>query len=396
MKHDVVMPVLGPSIESGLLIQWLVPAGGVVKKGMPLFAVETDKSVVECEAPADGVLARVIVAEGATARVDELLAELETEGPSATALVIPATTAQPTGATGQADTTLPPGPDSVAGRHRASPRARRVARDAGVDTDRIQGTGPGGRVVERDVVGRVQAAVRGDVPVAASAVRGPRDVPLSSMRRAIAARVEASARDIPAFHTTMKIRADALVDLRKQLRESDDPPLTLNDLIVRASALTLVRHPRINATWHGDHLREHGSVDIAVAVSVDDGLLTPIVRDADKKSVAKIAAELRALRERAAAGRLVPAEYQDGTFTVSNLGMHGVEQFTAIIQPPQCAILAVGAIDREVVLKKGAVGSARVMRVTLTVDHRAIDGATAAAFLADLRAVIEAPARLLL
>jgi pyruvate dehydrogenase E2 component (dihydrolipoamide acetyltransferase) len=276
-----------------------------------------------------------------------------------------------------------------------------MAREVGVAIERLPGTGPAGRIVSRDVEAFVKASVGAASGAPAVADRtvgtgGARDVPLTAMRRTIARRLTESVRDAPVFFATTKVGADQLLQLREQLNRVTDARVSINDIIVKACALALKSCPQINATFHGDRLRLHEVVDIAVAVAVEGGLITPVVRNADRKDVRAIGTEIKDLAERARLGKLAPEEYQGGTFTISNLGMYGVTEFTAIINPPQCAILAVGAIDCEVYLEAGVVRERRIVKVTLGADHRAIDGAMSARFLADLRAILENPAPVLL
>lgn len=389
MPKNVVVPKLGPAIDAGLLVAWHVNEGVFVKRGTPLYAVETDKSIVDCESMEEGYLQQILVQEGATVHVDQVLAVLSEEAPTRRIAEPPIVVRN--------------APD--VSRVRISPRARKMARATGVEIELLAGggSGPEGRIVQRDVEALITRSVAGGASGDAGRRAAPvsrtgktTDVPLSSMRRAIARRLTESALQIPVFHTTVKIEADALVALRQQLERGRGLKVRVNDILVKACALALKKFPQINATYHGDFVRLHEAIDISVAVAVEDGLFTPIVHDADQKSVAEISATLTALAAEARAGGLAPEAYQGGTFTVSNLGMYGVEAFTAIINPPQCAILAVGAIDREVRFEAGVARECAVMRATLSADHRAIDGALAAGFLGELKALLENPACVML
>ena len=400
MQKTVVMPLLGPSIEEGLLISWHVAEGEFVTRGATLFSVETDKSIVDCEATDEGYLSKILVPAGSNARVAQSLAELSDSPVSVTgksASVAPAMKVE-RAAVGNVV-------ERIAATHasdqrmRISPRARRVARESGVPIDVVQGTGPEGRIVERDVAGYLHAAVSariGQVGVRANSRTGAtRDIALTPMRKAIARRLTESSQSIPSFFTTVRIVADAMLSLRAQLNGMPDTQISINDIVVRASALALRACPAVNASFHDDTIRLHEDINVCVAIALDDGLIAPIVRNADTKSLFDIAAEIRALAAQARAGKLQPADYQGGTFTLSNLGMLGVESFTAIINPPQCAIVAVGAIDHEFYLDGAVPRERSILRVTMTADHRAIDGALAAKFLGELKAFIESPARLL-
>lgn len=400
MKKDVVVPKLGPSIEEGILVSWLVKEGAFVKRGTPLFAIETDKSIVDCESTDDGYVGEFMAAEGATVCVDQVLAVLR----DTTEAALEASNVAPTTAASAAEIAapLPASADANVGQHlRASPRARKRAREAGVAFEQLAGSGPNGRIVGRDVEAFIRAsvgAVSGSTDKLIRPVRSGKaqDVPLTGMRRAIARRMTESALQTPTFFTTVKIDADRLIELRQQLDRTRSLQVSINDIVVKACALALAKFPQLNATFHGEFVRQHADIDISVAVSVEDGLITPIVRDAGAKSLARISAEIKTFAAQARTASLAPEAYQGGTFTVSNLGMYGVEAFTAIINSPQCAILAVGAIDSELRLRGGVATEHRVMRATLTADHRAVDGALAARFLSELKQLLENPAGLLL
>jgi pyruvate dehydrogenase E2 component (dihydrolipoamide acetyltransferase) len=399
MQKTVVMPLLGPSIEEGLLISWHVAEGEFVKRGATLFSVETDKSIVDCEATDEGYLSKILVPAGSNARVAQSLAEL-TDMPVAVAnrAGAHAALAKSEPATAVNVVNLAAASGSSDQRMRISPRARRVARESGVPIEQVQGTGPDGRIVERDIASYRSAAVwahAGRANVRAGVTGSTREIALTPMRKAIARRLTEAAQSIPSFFTTVRISADAMLSLRAQINGMPDTAVSINDIVVRATALALRICPEVNATFYGEVIRLHEDIDLCVAIALDDGLIAPIVRNADAKSLMDIAAEIRGLAAEARAGKLQPADYQGGTFTISNLGMHGVESFTAIINPPQCAILAVGGIDRELYLDGGAPRERNVMKVTLTADHRAIDGALAAKFLGELKTLIEHPARLL-
>ena len=416
MPIPVILPTLGPAIEEATLIKWLVPPGGLVRQGQPLFSVETDKTITDVDSPAEGYLVAIVAEEGSTVRVDQVLATLSENAPAEVPKApeapevpkVPEASEAPEALVSLAETpaAAPAHPDTTLGisRFHASPRARRLARESGVPIEQVSGTGPGGRVLERDIAEFVSGAVaRWQAPPqpGVSAAHTPRrsgasrDVALSPMRRSIARRMSESAQAAPVFFTTVKVLADNLASLRAQLLKTHSRKVSTNDLVVKACAIALSRHRALNASFGTESLAIHDDIDISVAVALDDGLITPIVRNADLKPLMVIADEIRDLADRARSNQLSLNDYQGGTFTVSNLGMFGVEAFTAIINPPQSAILAVGGIDHEVWLDAGVARERAVMRLTLTSDHRVIDGAQAARFLGTLRELLENPAGLL-
>ncbi len=286
-------------------------------------------------------------------------------------------------------------------RVKASPLARKVAAEAGVPLGSIQGSGPSGRIVRRDVEDAKSrpSAVEGTQALFGAAANAlpTQDIPLSMMRKTIGKRLLESSQNTPVFFVTQKIEVDALMKLRSDLHRGPGYKVSVNDIVVKAAAFALRRHPPVNSAFHGDFIRQHGNIDVAIAVSLESGLITPIVKDADKKSLSAISQEIKALVAKARAGKLEPHEFQGGTFTISNRGMSGVDEFTAIINPPQAAILAVGGIRPEVYLD--ATGTPRqrdIMKVTISADHRVVDGAQAAQFLSTLKSVLEHPVWLML
>ena len=416
MPIPVILPTLGPSIEEATLVTWLVPVGGFVRRGDPLFSVETDKTLTDIESTDEGYLIEIKAEEGSTIRVDQEIAFLGDQpagGASAQVSAPPPMTvappepaaaviAEPVSTPRQetAVTSNEPAERFAApvptGKSHASPRARRLARESGVPIDQVQGSGPGGRIIERDITAFVAQAVSGTSranaqPVILKRSEQVRDLPLSAMRRSIARRMTESAQGAPVFFTTIKVLTDPFTEFRSQLARARSVQVSVNDVVVRACALALQQHREINASFTGDAIRIFEDIDISIAVAIDDGLITPVLRNADQKGLIAAATEIRALADKAQRGELLVNEYQGGTFTVSNLGMFGVESFTAILNPPQAAILAVGGISRELWLDGGTPRERGVMRLTLTSDHRAIDGAQAARFLATLKALLENP-----
>lgn len=395
MPTLIHLPALSPGMTVGKLVRWLKKEGDWIERGEVIAEIETDKSVLELEAIATGRLAKILVPENSgEIAVDAPLALLAKDGEDETAqgaIASAPLTASAAPSSGLAVTE----PDTHPASHRAAPRseriaasplARRMAADSGIDLKDIAGSGPRGRIVKADI-GRVLGARH-----AASYT----SVANSSARRIIAKRLTEAASSIPHFYLTIDCRVDELLKLREQLngQAAADDKLSINDFIIRACALALRRVPRVNSTWGEEEIRLHRDIDIAVAVAATEGLMTPIVRKADTKSLATIAAEIRQLAQRARARKLRPEEFQGGGFSISNLGMHGVRQFTSIINPPHAAILAVGAAEARPVVQAGELAIATMMTCTLSCDHRVLDGATGAEFLNCLRELISEPGRL--
>ncbi|MEO9139752.1 MAG: dihydrolipoamide acetyltransferase family protein [Jatrophihabitans sp.] len=386
---DVLMPRLSDTMTEGILVQWLRSEGELVQRGDVLAEVETDKATMEIEAYASGVLTRILVQPGSTVPIGQPIAVIGDD-------------AADDGAPGSAQGSAPeapvlPGP--AAGRVLSSPLARALARTHGLELARIRGTGPGGRVVRADV----ESAIAHSSDVEGAATTEPVDVAderiaLTSVRRITAQRLTESAA-APHFYLTSIVDAGALLRLRADLNETLDGPatkFTITDLLIRACGVTLRSHPQVNSSWVGDHLLRHGRVNVGVAVALDEGLIVPVIRGADRLSLTEIGVEARRLTERARSGRLTPDEFSGGTFTISNLGTYGIDHFTAVINPPEAAILAVGAVHDEAVVRDGQLAVAAIMKLTLSVDHRVLDGATAAAFLRDLVSTLEHPLRIVL
>ncbi len=410
MATRVLMPKGSDTMTEGKILKWLKKEGDSVTNGDALVEIETDKVNMEVEAMGAGVLRKITAAEGSAATVGQLIAVIgkPEEDISALLAVAPAKpaeqkpaplpTAPPTPAPLPTSAAASPAPVAAApaaaagGRVLASPLARRLAKESGVDLGRLQGSGPGGRIVRRDVeTAGAARPLRVPIPVGPG---GPefRDEPLSSMRKVIAQRLIQSLGPVPHFYLTIE------VDMRraKELRESAntlDPNLKLsyNDVIVKAAAAALRQHPEVNASFLGESIRFHNRVHIGMAVAVEGGLITPVVRDADRKSLQQISAESKELIARARERKLKPEEYVGGTFSVSNLGMMGIQEFSALINPPEAAILAVGAVDERPVIAEGRIEIGYRCRMTLSCDHRVVDGATGAKFLQTLRQIIENP-----
>jgi len=413
MATKVVMEALSPTMEEGRLVAWKKQEGDPVKAGETLAEVETDKAVMELVARADGVLRKIMLPEGSTVPVSAVVAIVGTADEDISALVggdgkaasapAPAATApaappalQAEGVAAEASTHgAQPGSAALseAARVKSSPLARRLAAVAGVDLGRVAGSGPGGRVIKRDIeaagTAKVGAPTAGGIAPVAS---GFRDVPLTQIRKTIAKRLAQSIGPIPHFFLTSEIDMTRAFDARQALKaKGDQYTVSFNDIVIKAVALALRKHPAVNAWWMEDRIRYHGDVHVGMAVAVEDGLITPVLRFADRKGLVEIAAEAKTLAEKARNRKLIPDEYTGATFSVSNLGMLDIDEFTAVINPPEAGILAVGRIAEKPVVVDGAIVTRRMMRVTMSCDHRVIDGATGAQFLQTVKLMLENP-----
>jgi pyruvate dehydrogenase E2 component (dihydrolipoamide acetyltransferase) len=400
---EIIMPKMGDAMTEGKVVRWYKKAGDAVKKGEPLLEIETDKVNLDLEAEEDGFLGGIEVEAGAMAPVGAVLAVVSADGSTPAAKSgKPAAEAKPEQPSGKPPAPVPspeskPAPKRAAGeRVKSSPLARRVAKDLGVDLERVAGSGPGGRIVARDVEEALAGAPARTVAPRQRAGLQAKDVPLTAMRRTIAKRLSESIGPIPHFFLTVDLDVTQLLAVRGQINEIEETKVSINDFVVRAAALSLLDHPNVNASFMGESIREHGDVHIGVAVATPEGLVTPVVRNADACSVVEIASIVRDLAERARNRKLMPDEYQGATFTISNLGMFGIEEFTAIINPPNAAILAVGAASQQPVVVDGKIVIRDHMRVTMSCDHRVVDGAAGAQYLQSLRKYIEQPLRLVM
>ncbi len=426
MATNILMPALSPTMTEGNLARWLKKEGDRIKAGDVIAEIETDKATMEVEAVDEGILGKIVVPDGAQGvKVNDVIAVLVEAGeavPAGAAAAAPAPAAAapaaaPAAPVPAAPVALNPQPLPPSGGDRvfASPLARRMAQQAGLDLAGVKGSGPNGRIVKADIEAALARGPAAAAPAAAPAAAAPKPaaapvaitaphtaVPNGTMRKVIARRLSESKATIPHFYVTMDIEIDALLKLRSDLnaRSPKDGPgaykLSVNDLVIKATAATLRRFPSCNASWTDDAIIQYHDVDISVAVSIPDGLITPIVKQADKKGLAAISNEMKDLAARAKSGKLKPDEFQGGGFSISNMGMYGVSDFSAIINPPQAGILAVSAGLQKPVVKDGALAIATVMTCTLSVDHRVIDGALAAEFIQALKRTIEDPLSLLL
>ena len=418
MATKVHMEALSPTMEEGRLVKWTKHEGDAVKSGDTLAEVETDKAVMELVARADGQLIKVMVPEGATVPVGNVVAWIGKPGEkvdgagsgeqgAATPKAAPSAAAParkpPAPALVTAPAPAPLAAPADATRVKASPLAKRIAKEVGVDLKLVQGSGPGGRVIKRDVeAGATQE--RSAIPAPRSPLPAPsgvpyEDVPLTQIRKTIAKRLVASIGPIPHFFLTTEIDMERAAEAREALNQQlgeDGGKISFNDIISKAVALALVRHRACNAWFQEDHIRYWNEVHIGMAVAIEDGLITPVIRNADMKTLSEIGAEARELAGRARHRRLRPEEYSGATFSVSNLGMFDIDQFTAVINPPEAGIVAIGSITAKAVPDGERVVIRRRLRVTMSCDHRVIDGATGAAFLKTLKQMLENPLAMLL
>ncbi len=449
MATKVIMPKLSPTMEEGQLSRWLKKEGDKVSMGEPLAEIDTDKATMEMQALGSGVLRKILIQEGESAPLGQLIAviaepdedisALTSEAPKGAAArssepapeekEIPAPETTSARAAVAADKTAAKGAGAaevVSGNGRQEPRhnegapvgrlivsplAARMAAESGIDLRSVSGSGPGGRIIKRDVEDLISHAKApgpaGSQPPqrhlravdsiafqksATAQASAYRDEPVSEMRRTIAKRLVTSLGPVPHFFLTIEIEMDRAAEMRKGINELDpDLKISLNDIIIKVAAAALMQHPEVNASFQDKAVRYYEHADIGVAVAIEDGLITPIVRAADQKSLSKIATEVRDLAERARNRKLRPEEFMVATFSISNLGMFGIEEFTAIINPPEGAILAVGAMSLKPVVRNNEIVLRQMMRVTMSCDHRVIDGATGAKFLQTFKKILENP-----
>lgn len=396
MITKVVMEALSPTMEEGRIITWHKKEGDDVTVGDIIAEVETDKAVMELQARGDGILRKIVAGEGATVEVGKLVAVIagaddDIGDVGATA---PAPAAEsPTEASQPVAAEPPPAaapPAPAGGRIKASPLARRMAREQRVDLESVQGSGPGGRIVKRDLTGAVGAAPT-IMPAGVVSPGGFEDVSLGQMRKTIAKRLAQSIGPVPHFFLTTEVDMERAAAARAELNALGDQRISFNDIAIKVVAMALMQHRACNAWWQDDHIRYFNEVHMGMAVAVEDGLITPVIRNANLKTLRDIASESRALAERARERRLQPEEYTGATFSISNLGMFGIDEFTAIINPPEAGIIAVGALMEKPVALDGALVVRRRMRLTMSCDHRVIDGATGAQFLQTVTTMLENP-----
>jgi pyruvate dehydrogenase E2 component (dihydrolipoamide acetyltransferase) len=429
MATKVIMPKLSPTMEEGQISRWLKKEGDKVSMGEPLAEIDTDKATMEMQALGNGVLRKILINEGQSAPLgqtiavigepDEDIAALLSEAPAqpqqqeqkqqepAPSAPEPqpqpqakaaATTSAAPAARPVDNGRQPQAAGSDSGRMIVSPLAARMAAEAGIDLKSLQGSGPGGRIIKRDI----EAAISQPAPSYPRVVEttrfqqagasGYRDEPASQIRQTIAKRLVTSLGPVPHFFLTTDIEMDRAAEMRKGINALDpDFKISINDIIIKVTAAALMQHPEVNASFQEKFVRYYEQADVGVAVAIEDGLITPVVRAANQKSLSQIAAEVRELAERARSKRLKPEEYTGATFSISNLGMFGIDEFTAVINPPEGAILAVGAMTPKPVVRENEIVIRQMMRVTMSCDHRVIDGATGAKFLQTFKKILENP-----
>jgi len=441
MATQVIMPKLSPTMEEGQLSRWLKKEGDKVSMGEPLAEIDTDKATMEMQALGSGVLRKILIQEGESAPLGQLIAIIGEPDEDISALAAQSASSQsakataPTGSTKES-TEPEPGPPAVpepsapsvavdasgngsqktaqpenssSGRLIVSPLAARMAAESGIDLRSVSGSGPGGRIIKRDVeelINGKTTAAAAPAPTrhlraveaspfqksATAQASAYRDEPSSEMRRTIAKRLVTSLGPVPHFFLTTEIEMDRAAEMRKGINELDpELKISINDIIIKVAAAALVQHPQVNASFQDKVVRFYEHADIGVAVAIEEGLITPIVRAADQKSLSEIAAEVRDLAERARHRKLRPEEYLGASFSVSNLGMFGIDEFTAIINPPEAAILAIGAMSPKPVARNNELVIRQMMRVTMSCDHRVVDGATGAKFLQTFKKILENP-----
>src|SRR5256714_893509 len=431
MATKVIMPKLSPTMEEGQISRWLKKEGDKVSMGEPLAEIDTDKATMEMQALTNGVLHKIVINEGQSAPLGQMIAVIgepnedissllaetpaaapnaeqkkpEPEQPAAAPAPAPQkpTVAAAAAASSVGDGRQPQTATSDSARLIVSPLAARMAAEAGLDVRSLQGSGPGGRIIKRDIeaalsqpkaapapAGFPRAVEPGKFPQAAAS--GYRDEPASEIRKTIAKRLVTSLGPVRHFFLTTEIEMDRAAEMRRGINALDpDLKISINDIIIKVAAAALIQHPEVNASFQEKFIRYYEHADIGVAVAIEEGLITPVVRSADQKSLSEIAAEARELAERARPPKLKPEEYTGATFSISNLGMFGIDEFTAVINPPEGAILAVGAMSPKAVVRDNEIVIRQMMRVTMSCDHRVIDGATGAKFLQTFKKILENP-----
>jgi pyruvate dehydrogenase E2 component (dihydrolipoyllysine-residue acetyltransferase) len=432
MATQVMMPKLSPTMEEGQISRWLKKEGDKVAMGEPLAEIDTDKATMEMQALTNGVLRKILVKEGESAPLgqpiaivgepDEDISSLTSAAPTSPKPVAePKTTSpQPQSAPAAAAAVPAPAPKTQgngadAGRSSSdrlivSPLAARMAAESGIDLRSLQGTGPGGRIIKRDIESVLTERTSGEAkPAAPTQLRAVpdlqrpttgaspyRDEPTSEIRKTIARRLVTSLGPVPHFFLTIELEMDRAAEMRQNIKAlNPELQISINDIIIKVAAAALVQHPQVNASFQDKHVRYYERADIGVAVAIEDGLITPVVRSADQKSISEISKEVRDLAERARRRKLKPEEYTGATFSISNLGMFGIDEFTAVINPPEGGILAIGAVTPKPVVRDGQVVVRQMMHATMSCDHRVIDGATGAKFLQTFKKLLENPLYLL-
>ena len=402
MAEIVRMPKLSDTMTEGVLAKWHKKIGDKIKAGDVLAEIETDKATMEFESFQDGVLLHIGVAEGATAPVDSILAILGKEGEDISALLNQPTSKESKAApveekTSSVSTAVPQvvseSQKDNSGRLKASPLAKSIAKVKGIDLSQVTGSGDGGRIIKKDIE-NFKASTKSTPQSGMIGQESYEDVPLSQMRKTIARRLSESKFNAPHFYLTMEIDMDNAIEARKAINNSG-VKISFNDLVVKAAAMALRKHPKVNASWLGDKIRYNHHVHIGVAVAVEDGLVVPVLKFADAKSLTQIGEEVKTFAAKAKEKKIQPADMEGNTFTISNLGMYGIEDFTAIINPPDSCIMAVGSIKQVPVVKNGQIVAGNIMKITLSCDHRSVDGASGSEFLLSFKQYLENPVLML-
>jgi len=414
MAEIIRMPKMSDTMTEGVIVSWLKQVGDDIKPGDILAEVETDKATMELENYVKGTLLHIGIPDGGTVPVDAIIAIVGAKGEDISSILASADSKPVVSSAAPVETieTIVASPETAVvassdisdSRVKASPLAKRIAEDRGISLSQLHGSGDGGRIVKRDVEGFVPVSkpqvTSTPSPTSVAlpqivAQESYEDVQLSQMRKVIARRLSESLFTAPHFYLTMSIRMDKAIEARKAINGMGDVKISMNDIIVKAVAAALRKNPNVNVSWLGDKIRYNHHINIGIAVAIEDGLIVPVVKFADNKTISHISAEVKQLADKAKNKKLQPAEFEGSTFTISNLGMYGIDQFTAIINPPDACILAVGAATETVLVENGQMVVGNVMKVTLSCDHRAVDGAVGSAFLKTLKELLENPVKML-
>ncbi len=408
MAEVIRMPKMSDTMTEGVIVAWHKKVGDDVKSGDILAEVETDKATMELENYVKGTLLHIGIEAGQSVPVDAVIAIVGAKGEDVSALLNAAPTTSTlaassasvaeTTSTPEISTSKPQTSNATDSRLKASPLAKKIAEEKGVDLSKIPGSGDNGRIVKKDVESYTPATSSSKTSVSLPAIVGSEsydDVTVTQMRKAIARRLSESKNGAPHFYLTMSINMNKVIEARKVMNEISPVKISVNDIIIKAVAASLRANPKANSSWLGDKIRMNHHIHIGVAVAIEDGLIVPVVKFADNKTISHISADVKELADKAKNKKLQPTEFEGSTFTISNLGMFGIDQFTAIINPPESCILAVGAAKETVVVENGQMKVANVMKVTLSCDHRSVDGAVGSAFLQTLKDMLENPVRLL-
>lgn len=410
MAEVIRMPKMSDTMTEGVIVEWLKKVGDTVKSGDILAEVETDKATMELENYVKGTLLHIGIQKGQAVPVDGIIAIVGEPGEDIAALLAGGAPAAKTEAPKEeakaeapavvTNNTAAPVAQPVVtsnddSRLKASPLARKMAEERGIDIQRIHGSGDNGRIVKRDVENYKESAASVPAAAAYTGVESFSEEPVSQMRKTIARRLAESKFTAPHFYLTMEINMDKAVEARTAMNSYSPVKLSYNDMVIKAAAIALRQHPQVNSSWMGEKIRHNSHIHVGVAVAVDEGLLVPVVRFADNKSLSQISAEVKELADKAKNKKLQPAEWEGNTFSISNLGMYGIEEFTAIINPPNACILAVGGMKETVIVENGQMRPGHVMKVTLSCDHRVVDGVVGSKFLQTFKNLLEEPVRLL-